>query len=443
MLEVALVAAAFVVVIFMQARNAAQYERSVRDNFADAASRLRFAVAERESHLPRIRGEVRGAVVEVDLLPSQVKGDGYVPSMVRIRVLDADLTRDLAFGAETYWSQSGLEPDREALTLDDPDFDELVKVRGSEAAALALLDADTRELLTQLVRGGGYYAEGRLSSEGNYLEDMGWDARRPPERESSLLKHIHPMVELADRLRRSPEEDLERIAANARSDPKEAVRKRNLVYLTTHASGTEVARDAVRAALEDPSSGVRLWAARRVEDARVPTLIDVARDESAEPGDRLEALDEVVQDAAEAEILDLLSTLLLTANLRVRQVALKHARTREVPSLRERAEACLTEEDEGLLVAAVGALGQVGTESTLPLLAGLLEDPRLSVRIAASEALGRIGTIDEVPELLTHAEGVFTDAGLRRAASNAVAAIQARAGHPDAGRLAIMEPTAP
>jgi HEAT repeat protein len=100
----------------------------------------------------------------------------------------------------------------------------------------------------------------------------------------------------------------------------------------------------------------------------------------------------------------------------------------------ERLGRCLESSDEEVASAAAGALGAAGDPGAEEVLVGALAHPSPEVRTAVVQALGRAGTVAAVPLLREVALGHGEP---RRAAIEAIAAIQSRAGGAAQGQLAL------
>jgi HEAT repeat protein len=195
-------------------------------------------------------------------------------------------------------------------------------------------------------------------------------------------------------------------------------------------------RETMRAACGDPSDDVRVRAAIALGDEGRPTLLAVARREDS---------DDVAAGRAVAALGDHLTIedarAMLGRALRSRRSETAHEC---LSALGRRADATvipliakvLAIEKGELAVTAARALGQTGLAvAEAPLLAALERDtPEL--RVAAAEALGRIGSAAAVLPL-REIETRDRDDATRRAARQAVAAIQSRLPGASPGQLSL------
>jgi len=97
-----------------------------------------------------------------------------------------------------------------------------------------------------------------------------------------------------------------------------------------------------------------------------------------------------------------------------------------------------TEDPEAIVLAAMAVVkhGDAGAESRLLAHAA---SPNASVRVAVADALGAVGTVRSVETLLPLTQGLLADGDAKAAARAAIAAIQARLGEVEAGRLSVVE----
>jgi HEAT repeat protein len=315
------------------------------------------------------------------------------------------------------------------IQIGDKAFDDDFHVTGPHTFVRAILDADTRRLLSALlteadleVRGGRL--EGRIPSW-PAISLLGGDQART----MSLL------LDAARRLERPPD-IVSRLARNARHDPVAAVRVANLLTLVGEYPDHPATEPSLVAACSDENDAVRVRAAIALGERGRATLLEVA----------LGALD----DAAGAQAVAALGE----------HLEFGHAKDALGRALRlrkmETARACLTAlggdgnadaigvlsrvlgiEEGGLAVAAADALGATGSPAAEPPLIAALARDIPEVRVAAARALGRVGSAGAVLPLK---EAEARHAGIeafRRAARQAIAEIQSRLGGASPGQLSL------
>lgn len=267
----------------------------------------------------------------------------------------------------------------------DPDFDaELAIVASNPAAVRAILDAKTRGRLRVAFRGdvpiriGGGALRTRLE-------------RGPGSAGLYDGATLGALVALAHRLEPSvePENRLKRIVT---VDPLAAVRAAALDALLATAPEHPRTFEALRAAVKDAEPRVRLRAARALGDEGVPVLLALATDRSAE-------------DAVSAGAVEALGTRLpVEAACRAVESATRDYRVRTG-------------------VAAADVLASANEPAVEAALVAALPAPSNDLAVAAAHALGRCGTVGAIADLRA-AEDRGGD--VRRAAREAVAAIQSR-----------------
>jgi HEAT repeat protein len=254
--------------------------------------------------------------------------------------------------------------------------------------------------------------------------------------DATLSRTLPIVLAAAHRLRRPPDVAAA-LAHNARSDPEPRVRLENLIALAREYPENEVTKTALRAACDDANEEVRVRAATaRGEEGR-RTLLEIAKMEHAEDLPAARAI------AALGDHLPAGDTRAILAHaLRTRRIQTARACVGE---LGRRAEAdaipvmarVLAVEKGDLAVAAAQALAETGLpEAEAPLLAALVRDIG-DVRVAAAEALGRVGSAAAVLPLKEIETRYPGDAASRRAARQAVAAIQSRLPGASPGQLSL------
>lgn len=309
------------------------------------------------------------------------------------------------------------------IEVGDVSFDSTFFVEGPPPQVLALLDAETRRLL---FRAG---TESRLEMSSGSLK-----AYMADKKVSDLLPLL---IEAAERLA-LPMEIPQRLAENARKDPAARARLHNLHLLIREFPGEPETVEALRAASTDPSPEVRLRAAKELRAEGHSLLLELA--ESLE--------DDVISAEAVATLeregklpFEILKRILLRA---ARGRRLKTARACLVAfGYRRAAEAAgllveVMEQEEGELAAvAAWALGTIGSPANEPALIQALKRDLAGLRVAAAEALGRVGSVTAVFPLKEAAEGSRFDLELRRATRQAIAEIQSRLPGASPGQLSL------
>src|SRR6185436_17877215 len=159
-------------------------------------------------------------------------------------------------------------PGAREVEVGDGRFDDAFYVEGPARLLSVLLDAKTRDLLLDV------NAEGRLEIHRGEIRVETWD--------SSLANLLLNILDLARRFA-EPVDVAQGLAENARQDPVDGVRLRNLLLLAHAFPGEPKTVEALRAACADPSPRVRLRAALELGTERRDIVVEVA--ESLEDDD--------------------------------------------------------------------------------------------------------------------------------------------------------------
>ena len=146
----------------------------------------------------------------------------------------------------------------------DPAFDERAHVEGQPMVLQALLDHGTRLAIRNLLAGAvndaasgrTFTARATLRGELTFV----FAEKGPMFLRGTLPMALRAILDLARRLV-PPDSVADRLAENAREDPVEGVRLRNLEMLRKEYGGQPVASQALRVACGDASDVVRLYAA--------------------------------------------------------------------------------------------------------------------------------------------------------------------------------------
>jgi HEAT repeat protein len=332
-------------------------------------------------------------------------------------------------------------------------FDAAAWVEGSAALARAVLDAGARRALQALFEGrlerpghSPFFASGRVGG-GVLVVDVLEGPPRDPERQPgeaagatvypSSLDHLGEAVTLTIALARrlAPPPDLaRRLFDNLKSDPVAGVRVKLLATLLRDFPEHPATREALLVAREDPDAEVRLRAGVALGAEGRDVLLAIAGGEGAP--------DETTQCAVAAlgghlttpEVEAVLRNALRTRRQGTARACLAElGRRRGVPVVAVLAKVLAVETPE-LAAAAADALGATRDAAGEHALVAALRSTHEVVRIAAARGLGRVGTAAAVGPLRDAESG---DSGLRRAARQAIAEIQARLAGAEPGQLSL------
>lgn len=335
------------------------------------------------------------------------------------------------------------------IELGDPVFDEAAFVRGAPALIRALFDAETRAILRPLLR-GTLHVEGPAGSRtferlrvSVSNDELRIDVRSSPfDNTDKWLPAILPLaIEAAGRLQR-PDDLARRIADNIRHEPLETVRLANLHTLASEFSRHEAARTALKAALQDRSPAVRLEAALSLGPEGRRVLLDLVSSDAPD-GVAARAIDALGAECPVDLAIARLGRARAGAQLATAVACLALlGRPGSPPAAVAELAAALAAADERLARAAAQALGRTGAaDAETPLIAAL-EHASGDVRVAAADALGLLGSPLAVVPLREAAADRLIDLPLRRAARQAVAAIQSRVTGASPGQISLADDNA-
>jgi hypothetical protein len=276
------------------------------------------------------------------------------------------------------------------IKIGDGSFDDTFLLEGPMPQILALLDAETRRLLTE------------VSTKGE-LELSASDLRLDMSDEwvPYVLRHL---LDIGRRFMQATDIP-QLLTENARRDPEPGVRLRNLLALARESPNDPRTFEALRTACSDPSPEVRLQAAKELGAEGRDLLLDLA--------------ESLVDDAVSAEAVAALARALPLERTRA---ILDRALARR---LLQTPRACLE------------ALGLSGDAAAEPALLLVLQHEEEDLQMAAASALGRVGSVEAVLPLKEAAERSWLDLGLRRATRQAIAEIQSRLPDASPGQLSL------
>jgi hypothetical protein len=315
------------------------------------------------------------------------------------------------------WSRHPL--DGEGTRTGDDAFDRAFCVTGSPADAHALLDAETRSVLTRLgARGRLEVTDGTVRL--TVRDDLGESLRLL----LSATRGLPTGLDLPQRL-----------AENAGGTGSASTRAQSLLKLAQEFREHPLTRKTLEAACADPSPEVRLRAALELGEEHLDVMFAIAEDAAVDDTSAANAV-----YALGPRLVAERAMVILEAALRARRRGTAHAcleRLRSVPDPAVNAliTKVLAIERGELAVHAAQALADMprpGVEETL--VAALARDA--DVRQAAAEALGRCGSIAAVLPLKEAAER-HAETDFQRAVRQAVAQIQERASGASPGQLSI------
>jgi HEAT repeat protein len=355
----------------------------------------------------------RGTVVTVDALP------GTEAEAVTLRPA-GHVSFFVGFEARTGPTE---------IELGDDAFDQAFDVTGYAPFVLAVLDAETRRMLTVLDGQTVFHV-----AAGQLRMDVEEPSNAPLQ--SPLARLLPVALEVARRLD-PPADAAARLAANARRDPHGTVCVRNLLMLMREFDDVPVTRETVRAvAAGHHSPEARLRAATALGEEGRPVLFEMARADDTEDewaGSAIATLD--AQLPAE-EVRGLLEKALRRRRPETAGACLAAlGRFGGADAVALLAKVMARETGE-LALRAAHALGEHRAGGAEDALIGALSAAAPELRVAAAQALGRSGTARAVLPL-KEASDAHGERDFRRAARQAIAEIQARATEAEPGQVSL------
>lgn len=314
----------------------------------------------------------------------------------------------------------------------DEEFDADFFVTGPATAVRAVLDSETRRLLSSLlVEVDLQMANGTLKGRIPLVA-----ASLGPGPPDPLLPRALPLMLAAARRLVRPADLPAALARNARVDPQPGIRLQNLMSLLREYPDSSVTPAALRAGCDDASDEVRVRAATALGAEGQGTLREVATCGYAEDGPMARAVATLGDRLSDPDLHAVLSHALRTRRLETGRSCLSALGRRSGPESTTALARVLAVERGELAVAAAHALAETGDAAAAePLLAALAPD-RPPVPAAAAEALGRVGTASAILPL-RELENRTRDEATRRAARQAVASIQSRLPGASPGQLSL------
>lgn len=392
-------------------RGSVQRKRQRRQAWRDAATScgLQIVPVEVHSWTPQLKARAGSMEVRIELCEDN-------DDSTRI-VIEAPGPQD--FNLVKILSNVHLPWTRE-IEVGHKSFDREFFLQGPTELVFALLDAETRHELI-------------LLSANKRLEIS--DGTLRVELSDELVPSILPR--LLDLHRRfAPSLNVRRcLAENAREDPQDDVRFRNLLVLVREFPGEPVTLEALRAACSDPHLEIQLRAAKELGAEGRDTLLEIA-EHMAYDDVSAEAVLTLDQDLSFERARSILEQALRTHRLQTARACLEVIGRGGATAVDVLATVMEQEESE-LAAAAAQALGEIGSPSAEAPLILALQSERADLRMAAADALGRLGSVAAVLPLKEVYERSWLNRELRRATRQAIAEIQSRLSGAAPGQLSL------
>jgi HEAT repeat protein len=336
----------------------------------------------------------------------------------------------LSLTPETAATERAKQRGAREIETGDEGFDEEFYVTGSSTIVRAVLDGETRSLLR------GLRVEVELEVVSGELRGRVMEGTDSPGLHGLLLSRTLPLLLDAARRLRWPADTASQLAHNATTDREPGVRRENLLALVREYADAPATRDSLRAASGDSSDDVRVRAAIALGGEGRPTLLEVAQREDSDDVAAGRAIAALGHHLTSDEAKRILGRALRTRRTETAHECLASLGRRADATVIPALSRVLAIEKGELAVSAARALAATGlTAAEAPLLPALARDPS-ELRVAAAEALGLVGSAAAVSSL-KEIETRYPDDATRRAARQAVAAIQSRLPGASPGQLSL------
>ncbi|MFL6195024.1 MAG: HEAT repeat domain-containing protein [Thermoanaerobaculia bacterium] len=300
-------------------------------------------------------------------------------------------------------------------------FDLTFSIEGPRPLVFALLDRETRRLLSSL--------NGRSRLEVSLGE---LQAEMP---DSEVPRLLPLLLDVAQRFAQ-PTSVARRLADNAHQDAVERVRLLNLLVLISDLHREPETLEALRHACSDPSPQIRLQAARELGLGNRDVLLELAEG-PAEDAVSAQAVAILGQGLPLDRARTLLGHALGRRRLETARACLVVLGQSEDPAVIDVLAKVLARERGELADASAEALGESGSPAAEAPLILALERETPEVRVAAAKALGHVGSAAAVTPLKEATERFPHDPELRRATRQSIAEIQSRLPGASPGQLSL------
>jgi hypothetical protein len=308
------------------------------------------------------------------------------------------------------------------IVTEDQLFDYTALVYGSEAAALALLDHDTRRTVIDLLSRGGVVSHGLIRAYSSSLK---------------LRELIPNLIRVAGSLSLRKAEIPDRLFNNMKNDRKIEVRARNFVVLQQHFAGSKLAEQAAEIARSSPEPLMRLEAA--IFDQDHEKLSEIASNPEYAVLLRVRAVDKLTRASWAEVATPVLMELLHDKDLQVQMAATTGLGWFRHHAAVDRLIELSTSFSSELVRAAAEALGRIGDPAAEATLVYLLGHRDTHVLETAVKALGRAGTVMAVEPLMEAGERL-TSTSDKELVEESIRRIQNRLAGADRGQLSIAAP---
>lgn len=315
------------------------------------------------------------------------------------------------------------------IEIGDELFDAAFYVDGVPARVRAALDAETRRLL------GVLNGRTRLAvANDEFQAELREESHTTLNAE--LPRVLGMMLDVGRCLTLSLDAG-KRLADSVRRDPEPAVRLQNLMCLIREFAEHPAAPDALRAALADRSSEIRIRAAVALGDEGRETLLQLAEDPALDDARAAQAVSALGRQLSPELASEILGRALRARRLDTARACLQSlGRSGAAPAVAPLVKVLAVETGD-LAAAAAQALGALGALAPEGPLIDVLRHDAPGLGVAAAEALGKVGSVAAVLPLKEAADAGWSERDFSRAARQAIAQIQSRLSGASPGQLSL------
>ena len=225
----------------------------------------------------RIQGQLNGCGVEVYIFTRGSSKNRTTYTGIRIK---GDLFFGLKMRKEGVGSSIGKLFKGEDLQVGDAFFDREVHIDGDPLESMALLNAEARAAVLDLLSQGGSVDNGVVE----------WETRGAMKDAGLIEGKVRSLVRLVNQLSLGGRDIAQCLAENAIKDPLPSVRLRNLEALLTSQGLVPATLVVARRCLDDPSATVALRAALALGDEGLPHIEQLIGQRDVPPLMRIDAL---------------------------------------------------------------------------------------------------------------------------------------------------------
>jgi HEAT repeat protein len=331
------------------------------------------------------------------------------------------------------------------IQVGDPGFDKEVYVEGSPAQVRAVLDAGTRSLVRDLLRGrirlGETFAGSAMDGKVTFIGEEIWldiPDSSLDDQGQQLSAALRTLLDVARRLSR-PQDVAARLAENLPAEPLATVRLQNLLTLMREYPGHPATREALRAACSDASDEIRLRAAMALSEEGYDVLLEIASREGADESCASRAVAALGEHLPPERAKAILERSLENWNVSTACACIEAlGRNGSAEAVDTLVQVMLA---RGAISAAAAAraLGTAGQAAAESHLIEALKHDSADLGVAVAEALGHVGSVKAVPSLQEAGARHSAERDLRRATRQAIAEIQSRLAGASPGQLSLAE----